>query len=268
MRVICKHKKMNMRSTTLVIILILSFNFCIAQKQNIKNNTIIISGKVTDFNGNPIDSSVVQILHRNFSVAYETYTDKNGNYILKNIPNGIYMAMYVIRPKEYPRRNAVPKDKMRLEYWAWNIIADKDLIINPRYDKLELYGTTAFEVYGGRPGLFIYFRPMSLTKYLSYTESTFLDKSKSEKEADISVKPENLDIKIYADDELLKINSIQTIQEYTGEDKLPMIGYIVQVDIPKTKPQNPYVIIKVVAENKEYNEKGENIFFYEFDKFK
>lgn len=59
-----------MRSTTLVIILILSFNFCTAQKQNIKNNTITISGKVTDFNGNPIDNSVVQILHRNFSVAY------------------------------------------------------------------------------------------------------------------------------------------------------------------------------------------------------
>ncbi|MDL2262156.1 carboxypeptidase-like regulatory domain-containing protein [Bacteroidales bacterium OttesenSCG-928-I21] len=250
-----------MRTTILTMISILSINFSIAQNQDI----ITISGKVTDFYENPIDSSTIQLLHRDFSVAYETYSDKNGNYTLKDIPKGVYMAMFAMRTKEYPTQNAVFKDKMRLEYWAWNVIADKDLTISPRYDRLELYGTTVFEIYGGYSGLFIYFRPMSLTKYIA----SFLDENKTDnKNIDISVKPENLDIEIYADDELLKINSIQTIQEYTGENGIPMIGYIVQVDMPKTKSENSYTIIKIVGENKEYGEKGENIYFYEFDKFK
>ena len=258
--------KRMIKFATVTTCLILSLNFVQAQEV-CDNKPIVISGKVTDFNGTPIDSCVVQLLHRDFSIAYKTYTDKNGNYALNNVEKGKYMAMYAIRPKEYPRCNAVPKKDMRLEYWAWNIIADKNLTINPRYDKLELYGTTVYQVYGGFPKLFIYFRPMSLTKYISYPDSIFLDKSKAEKSADISVKPENFDIKVYADDEPLKVRSIQTIKEYEGEDSPSMLGYIIQVDLPKSRPQKPYIIIRVVGDNKEYHEKGENIYFYELNKF-
>ena len=63
-----------------------------------------------------------------------------------------------------------------------------------------------------------YFRPISLTKYTSYPDSVFLNKKKAEKRIDISVKPENLDIRVYADDEPLKVRSIQAITEYEGED--------------------------------------------------
>lgn len=231
-----------------------------AQAQS--SNTITISGKVTDFNNNPVDSSVVRILHKNFDVAYETYTDKDGNYTLKDIDKGRYMAMFAMRPEEYPRENKVSKEKMRLEYWAWNIIADNDLTINPSYDRLEIYGTTVYGINGGYPGLFIYFRPMSVTSYISYSE--FLNKSSAEKNIDTSIQPENLTIKVYADDELLKINSIQTIKEYTGKENIPLIGYIVQVDKPKQIAKDKkYTIFKVKAENLEFNEKGESIYFYE-----
>ncbi|MDR3339570.1 MAG: carboxypeptidase-like regulatory domain-containing protein [Candidatus Symbiothrix sp.] len=124
-------------STTEVAIVLLFFIGCTNQKQPKETNTITISGQVSDFEGNPIDSSVVQLMHQNFSVAGETYTDKFGNYTLRDVEKGQYMAIYVIRPKEYPRANAVSEEDMRLEFWAWNVIVDKDLTINPRYHRLE-----------------------------------------------------------------------------------------------------------------------------------
>lgn len=225
--------------------------------------TITISGQVTDFEGSPIDSSIVRLLYPNFTDAYVTYTDKNGNYRLENVEKGKYMAMYALRPKEYPRANAVAEKDMRLEFWAWNVIADKDLTINPRYHKLELYGTTVFKTFGGYNSLFVYFRPMSLTKYISYSKDVYLDKKKAEKVADISIKPEHLKVKVYADGELLKINSVQPVDEFEGEGNSSITGYIVQADMPKSKPDKPYITIRVVAENTEFNETGENIYFYE-----
>jgi protocatechuate 3,4-dioxygenase beta subunit len=112
---------------------LLIFAFCaFLGGMGYSQNTITISGQVTDFDGNAIDSSVVQVLHADFSVAYEAYTDKDGYYSIHNVKKGKYMALYAIRPKEYPRQDAVPDDEKRLEFWAWNVIADTDLIINPR----------------------------------------------------------------------------------------------------------------------------------------
>ena len=129
-------------------------------------NTITISGQVSDFDGNPIDSSVVRLMHKDFSTAYETYSNEMGYYTLENVEKGQYMAIFAMRLKEYPRANAVSEEDMRLEFWAWNIIADKDLTINPRYHRLELYGFQVFEVFGGAPYLMAYVRPMSLSKYI------------------------------------------------------------------------------------------------------
>jgi hypothetical protein len=206
-------------STTVIAIVLLFLVSCTNQKQPQKTNTITISGQVTDFEGNPIDSSVVRLMHQNFTVACETYTDKSGNYILKDVEKGQYMAMFAMRPKEYPRENAISEEDMRLEFWAWNVIADKDLTINPRYHRLELYGFTVFEVRGGYPGLMAYVRPMSLGKSLSYTKTVYLDKSKAEKTADISINLEDITFQIYAGNELLKINSIQKIIEFEGENQ-------------------------------------------------
>ncbi|WP_461256757.1 hypothetical protein [Treponema sp. R80B11-R83G3] len=142
------------------------------------------------------------------------------------------MALYVLRLEEYPRSNAVPEENMRLEFWAWNIIAEENITINPHYEKLELYGTTVFETYGGYNGYFVYFRPMSLTKMLNYS----------------------------------KINSITQIKEYGGT--MSIMGYIVQVDAPERKTDKPYIVFRVEAENRENNEKDENIYFYEIINFK
>jgi hypothetical protein len=120
---------------------------------------------------------------------------------------------------------------------------------------------------GGYSGFFVYFRPMSVTKVISYQKEDYLDKSKmEEKGLDVSVRPEYLDVRIFADNELLKINSITPVEEYGGT--VSITGYIVQVDAPKEKSDKPYVIFRVEAENKEFNEKGENLYFYEIKDYK
>lgn len=231
-----------------------------------QKETVIISGVVTDFNNQPIDSSVVQIMDSRFTPIYQTYTDKNGAYSLE-VKKGTYSAIFAMRLKEYPRMNAVPEPDMRLEFWGWNIVADRDLKINPRYDKLELYGTNVYAVIGAYNGVFLYFRPMSLSKYLSYSKEIYLDKAKAEKTTDCSVKPEHLKVNVYADDELLKINSIQSVQEFAGEANRPMTAYLIQLDAPKKATDRPYIIYRVEAENTEHGEKGENVYFYEKKNF-
>jgi hypothetical protein len=232
-------------------------------------STVTISGQVTDFDGNPIDNSVVILKHKDFSNAYETYSDINGNYILRNVEKGGYVALFAMRPKEYPRENAVPEEDMRLEFWAWNVIADKDLTINPRYQRLELYGFQIFEVYGGAPYLMAYVRPMSLGKYLSYGKDIYLDKGKAEKNSDISIEPKDIDFKIYAGDERLTIHSIQTLLEYQGESNQPMRAFFLQFDRPKEFSGVDYCIFRIEATHNAFGiEKGENLYFYELKKYK
>ena len=230
---------------------------------NSESETIVISGKVTDFEGNPIDSAIVELFHADFSTAYSTYSDENGNYKLTDVKKGKYLAMYVLRPKEYPRKNAVPKEEMRLEFWAWNVIADRDLEINPRYHRLELYGLNAFMPIGSGTGIWLYARPMSLGKLLEYDSEIYTDKSKIDEIVDINVYPEHFKAEAFVDDKPVPIKSIQKVVEIEGtEKKPPMIGYLVNIDFNITqKPERPYKI-KLVGENTELKEKGENVCFF------
>ena len=227
--------------------------------------TITISGKVFDFDGNPIDSCWVALLHEDFNTAYETISNETGHYVLSGVEKGRYLCMYAIRLKEYPTANAVPKEDMRLEFWAWNVIADKDLTINPRYHRLELYGTYAFKTYAG---LMIYTRPMSLGKFLDYTKDVVADDYSSEKVANISVKPEHFEVKVFFDEQPLIVNSVQSVDEFGGDGQMTITGYIIQTDLLVEKPDKPYVIIRVEATNTEKNEKGVNLFFYELKEYK
>jgi len=246
------------------LVLLMLF-LCVATQAQ---NTVTISGYVTDFEGNPISGSDVDLV-KSFS-GYSDYvavSDENGYYKLEGVVPGEYLAICAMIPDEYPRMNAVPEEDMRLEFWAWNVIADRDLELNIRYHRLELYGTTVYELYGSYPGYFVYFRPMSLEKVLSDGKDIYLDKQKAEeKGTDISVVPEFLEVKVYADDELLKINSIQPVIEYVGDDK-GMGAYLLQVDRPVNRTDRPYIIFRVVATNTEFGEKGENIYFYRIPEF-
>jgi len=257
------------KSIISTIIVLLLFAMGCTEKQQVKETTTItISGKVTDFDGNPIDSCQIVLFHKDFNFAYETYSDKTGYYVLKGVEKGQYMALEAICPKEYPRANAVPEEDMRFEFWAWNVIANKDLTINPRYHRLELYGFQVFKVYGGPPYLWAYVRPMSLGKNLSYSKDVYLDKQKAEKIADITIQPEDIDFKIFAGDEQLNIHSVQPAVEYMGDDNQQGRGFFLQFDRPK-EHYDKYCLFRIEATHKAFEgEKGESAYFYEIKDYK
>ena len=246
---------------TILCLLLLFISVLQSYAQTVQDS-ILLSGKVTDFNGVGIDSAFVQLKHANFSEAAHTYSDAAGNYQMK-VKKGRYFAMYVIRPREYPRANAVPDADKRLEFWAWNIVADKDLVINPRYHRLELYGVNIFQI---QRSYMIYVRPMSLGKLLTYSKDIVTDKAKIDQMTDISVKPENFQVEVFADERPLQIHSVQRVEEFAGTGNPVCVGYLLQVGMDQ-RPQEPYVVFRIKATNLEFNEQGENICFYEVKQY-
>lgn len=253
-----------MKTLTLFLSLLIGANYCFAQNDG---NTITISGRVTDFDGNPIDSCSIEIRYTDFSTAYSAWSDKDGNYAIPNVEKGKYMALYALRPEEYPRQMKVAPEDMRLEFWAWNVIADRDLTINPRYHRLELYGTTVFKENGGLPIVMIYTRPMSLGRMLPYGEEMWMNKKKAETEdIDISAEPDEIEFKVYADDRPVTIRSVQPVEEYAAGRR--QMAYLIYADLPE-KPSGKYHIFRVEAHNKaQGGEKGENVYFYEIPDYK
>lgn len=247
---------------TLVYLLVLLFSVSAYAADIVR-----ISGKVTDYNGNPIDSCTVLIYNPDFSEAYETASDSQGYYCLDSIPKGRYAAIAAMRINEYPRLQQVSHDDMKLEFWAWNVIADRDITLNIRYDKLELYGTTAFLEYGGRQELLIYTRPMSVTKVLAY--QNFVDKGDAEKNSIVTVEPQFMTFEVYVDGKPLEIYSTQPL---TMKNKDNSVGddicYMLQVEMPQDiySHSTPYEI-RVVGHNSQYNEHGESVYYLEPPKY-
>ena len=145
-------------------------------------DSIRIYGHVTDFRDQPIDSVAVRLKDKNFKNLYETITDKNGYFSLTVLKKS-YSCIYAIKLIDY--------GKTKLEYWAWNIPAYNDLEINPKYERMEIYGMNAFEPQvSPRETYMVYFRPMSLTKSLKFQGK----RSKKEVEQKAFAKNDTIDI--------------------------------------------------------------------------
>jgi hypothetical protein len=242
-----------------ILLLFINFsNFLFAQE------TFKLYGKVTDFNSNPIDSAAVILKDRNFKDIYKTITDKKGNYLMQ-VAEGTYYCLYAIKPNEY--------GKTKLEYWAWNIPVYKDLKINPQYDKMEIYGINAFEPrVSPYDTYFVYFRPMSLTKFLMLTN--YKSKKEFEKKAVELHDTINIAPKSISNNELLikinkievKILSIQKVVEYARGSYL--YGYLVQILKPKKdkKVTDKYDKITIILHSKETGEYGKGELFIEKNK--
>ena len=78
---------------------------------------------------------------------------KDGRYSLA-ASKGQYMALLAV--KDYQVKF--------LEYWAWAVPAERDLEINPRFDRLEVYAINAWRPQGAYPSYQIYFRQMNPTR--------------------------------------------------------------------------------------------------------
>jgi hypothetical protein len=224
-------------------------------------DSIRIYGHVTDFNDQPIDSVTVWLKNKNFENLYETISDKNGFYSLTAL-KGAYYCLYAIRLSDY--------GKTKLEYWAWNIPAYKDLEINPQYERMEIYGINVFEPQVGPWDTYmIYFRPMSLTKSLAFQGSE--DKKEKERKSMVqhdtiniapnTINKEELDIRI--NERKGEVVNITRIPEYARGGYL--YGYIVQVKKPEDVRENSgkYDKITIVLKSNETGEFGKGEYFIE-----
>lgn len=227
-----------------------------------KTETFNISGRATDFKGQPLDSVTIRLKDKSFNNIYETLTDKNGNYSL-NVKKGDYYCLYAIKLPEY-RVN-------RLEYWTWNVPVYKDLTINPQYDRLEIYGINVFEPQvTPHETYMIYFRPMSLAKTLQVLSKQKVDSknfqtiNQAEKLLDnsdkvVNISPDSIsarELTIEVNGLKAEILSINKITEYARE--FLMYGYVVQIKKPEnTKDlQTEYDLISITLHSEETGESG------------
>jgi hypothetical protein len=222
-------------------------------------DSIRIYGHVTDFNSKPIDSVWVSIKDKNFNSLYEVLSDKNGYFTL-TVAKGTYPCIYAIKLSDY--------GITKLEYWAWNIPAHKDLEINPQYDRMEIYGINGFEPQVGPYETYmIYFRPMSLTKSLAWQG----ENNKKKMEGNASVKHDTVNIapnSISKDELKVRINdlpadivNIDRVAEYARGTFL--YGYLIQVIKPKNETQiiHEFDKISIILHSNETDEFGKGEYF-------
>jgi hypothetical protein len=213
--------------------------------------TVTISGRVTDFTGRPIEGAAVQIKDSRFENAAAGVSAKDGRYSL-SVPKGTYMALAAV--KDYQVRC--------LEYWAWSIPADRDLEINPRFDRLEVYAMNAWRPQGGYPSYQIYFRPMSLSRTIKAIQAAGGMENLGKLKA-IDIAPELTvdDIQVTVDGQAVAILQLNKVREASGPDQ-SLIGYVVQVPLPQKETGTEYFPITITLTDRATGEKGEGCLFF------
>ena len=223
----------------------------------------VISGRVTNFDGQPLDRVTIRLKNKTFENVYETLSDKEGYYSLK-VNEGDYYCLYAIKLPEY-RVN-------KLEYWAWNVPVHKDITINPQYDRMEIYGINIFEPQvTPQETYMVYFRPMSLSKTLQFASEQKVNKKEFEtanqaeslfdnSEKLINISPDSISPKELT----IEINGIES--EIVGINKITeyargfnMYGYCVQVLKPNDKVDNSnseYDMVSITLKSKQTGEIG------------
>jgi hypothetical protein len=234
-------KWMNMRKNKKYISIIITLSFFLTTMAFTQENKVILSGKVTDYDGNPIDSAIVLIKDQNFKDLYTTFSDTDGKYSVE-VEKGTYYGLASVRMQDY--------GKTKLEFWAWNLMVDNNMNLDIKYDKLEVYGVNVFRVQGAYPGYTIYFRPMVLSRY--FEENT------DQNNPDLAPEKENLDIQVYINDEPVQINLIQQVKEFAGKDTLN--AYLVDTELGNNK-DGEKTKIRLVLKDKKYGDMGEAYYF-------
>jgi hypothetical protein len=223
-----------------------------------------IKGKVTDFNGEAIDSVTIKLMNKKFETLYETLSDKDGNYAM-TVVEGDYNCLYAIKSSDYR--------VSKLEYWNWNVPVHQDMTINPQYNNLEIYGVNVFEPQvSPRETYMIYFRPMSLKKTLQVASKDKVDKkdfkniARTEDLLDrtnklINISPDSItmqELTIEINDNKAEILSIGKLSEYARGFYL--YGYFVQVRKPEQNNNRlmGYDLISITLNSVETGEIGKS----------
>lgn len=238
-------------------------------------DSVTINGVVSDYEGNNIGNCSVMFLDPDFEVLTETKTDLEGRYSIK-IPKGRYSCMSAINMDTYPHsmKPGTANEELRLEFWGWNFIADRDTCVNIRYHRMEAYGLQAFRIPGGMPTYQIYVRPMSLTRFLALMEvenaqhkqalSATDQQAASERARCDGMAPEidRAGIKVWIDGEEVPILMKQQVKEYYEADEYG-IAYYLTVNEPQRSTNLPYRVFKIELTDLENGDKGEAIYYLE-----
>lgn len=252
-----------MKNILLAGIILLAFSSCKPQAE-----TYEISGKVTDFNGTPLDSVSIRLMNKAFETVYETLSDKNGNYTMK-VEKGHYNCLYAIKKSDYR--------VTKLEYWAWNVPVTQNLTINPQYDKMEIYGINVFEPQvTPHETYMIYFRPMSLMKGFQLVAKQKIDEKAFQKakrtESLLDTTNKLVDISpdtITPKELIIEVNGIKAtiveihkVKEYARG--FEMYGYCVQIIKPKNKDKETgeYDKISITLHSQATDEMGKGEVFF------
>lgn len=170
-----------------------------------------IYGQVTDKYHQPVAGATVGVMNRDFEMLYQTLTDADGKYRLE-LPDGAYP--FLIAVKDYTVQN--------LEYWCNAISLQGQLELHCQIDTLEVYGLHVFAVKGAFPALTVYFRPMSLVKYLA-------------KEQDIAPDLTEDSLTCLVNGEPCPLLLMNQVQEYSQDGTLG--AYLIQIARPQTLAQ-------------------------------
>ncbi len=202
-----------------------------------------IYGRITDFNGNPIPAYVWAIPERELPNLIKNgfdgtvvQADRDGKYELW-LPEEKITGIF-IDDENY--------QKATFECWIWDVNLRRDIEINPRIDKVEIYNLRVWQSYLGEPPLHLHFIPCSLLRTLSKI-------------------PERLkrnEVKVYVNDEECKIKTFT--EHKTWFERGTLFSYILDINPDKFDPNNTIVRVEIEWETefkgKKAKEKGEAYF--------
>lgn len=185
---------------------------------------MLLYGKTTGKAGNVISKVLVEIKDSEFGTIRSVESDAFGYYEIE-LPKGSYP--FVTAVKDYAENY--------LEYWCSNLELDQDTELNICIDTLELYGLNYFKVAGAFPSLMVYFRPMSLSKFLAQEED---------------IAPEISNIKITVDGKTLSVFMVNVVKEHVGVRNIS--AYLIQVEEPVNHPNWSRLIVEITDANGNY----------------
>jgi len=213
--------------------------------------TVKIFGRVSDFQGRAIEGATVELKDARFANKASATSGRDGSYALV-VPQGHYLALAAVKGYQV----------QSLEYWAWNVPADRDLEINPRFDRLEVYAINAWRPQGAFPSYQIYFRPMSLSAAgKRIAEAGGLEQFQKLPVMDIAPELGKKDITVAIDGENVKILELNKVREAAGTGQ-SMFGYLIQVGLPEKKADGEYSIITITLKDSKSGEQGEGCLFF------
>lgn len=227
--------------------------------------TVTIIGQVTDYNGTPIDSCSVFWKSSSFENIVEVFTDKGGRYTAQ-VPKGKYQSVAAIYMPSYAsiamQEGKLKEEDYRLEFWAWDFVADRDTTLDIRYHRMEAYGIRAFRIPGATPSFQIYVRPMSLTRTLEW-----MKRDAQSEECLMAPSSELLDVKVWIDGEEVSVLMKQEIKERLGEGAYAN-AYLLTVDMPEHPREDlPYRTFKVELTDLENGDRGEGYYYMDKEIF-